>query len=166
MLKPKVLPAEIVDLLLPRLQDEHNAYYMYRSASNWCQNVGFFKAAKFFAAESADELLHAKKIEDYLTEWNVIPELPTVKQPILEFASLMDVIEKAYLIEYTLYEDYEDTSAKIMKLGDVCTFNFLLEFNSIQQKSVAEYSDKINMLDGVTGSKFEMLLLEKSLFKA
>lgn len=166
MLKPKVLPVEIVSLLLPRLQDEYNAHYMYRAASNWCQNVGFFKAAKFFATESADELNHAKKLENYLTEWNVIPVLPAISQPVLQFGSLKEVLEKAYSIEFALYEEYEDTSVRVMKLGDVCTFNFLLEFNAIQQKSVAEYSDKLNVLDGVPGTKFEMLMLEESLFEA
>lgn len=164
MLKPKVLPQEIVDLLLPRLKDEFNAYYLYRAASNWCKNVGFFKAAEFFAAESTDELAHAKMLENYLVDWNVTPELPTIGEPKLEFTSLIEVIESAYKIEYVLYEEYEDTSAKTLKLGDVCTFNFLAQFNDIQRKSVAEYSDKINMLEGVSGSKFELLLLEKKLF--
>jgi ferritin len=165
MLTPKTLPQEIVDLLLPRLKDEHDAAYLYRAASNWCQGAGYFKAAAFFAAESAEELTHAKKIEDYLTDWNVIPSLPTVEKPKLDFTSLGDVIETAYRTEYVLYEEYEDTSIKVFNTGDICTFNFLVQFNDFQRKAVAEYSDKLNVLEGVTGTKFEYLLLEKTLFK-
>lgn len=61
MIKPGKISNDIVQLLQKRLQDEYNAFYLYRSASNWCQNVGFFKAAAFFKAESEDELVHAKK---------------------------------------------------------------------------------------------------------
>ena len=164
MKTPKKLPEEIVDLLLPRLADEYTAHYQYNAIANWCQGVGYFKAAAFFKSESADELTHAHKIEQYLTDWNVIPELPTIKQPTLEFKTLGDVIQKGYDMEYALYEEYEDTSMKVFKEGDVCTFDFLQFFRGVQTASTAEYSDKINMLEGVSGGKFEMLMLEEKLF--
>lgn len=165
MTKPEKLPQNIVSLLLPRLQDEFNAAYFYRAASNWCKNVGYFKAAEFFAKESEDEFGHAKKIEDYLVDWNVTPALPTIPKPTLEFSNLGEVISKAYDMEYALYEEYEDTSMKIFKTGDLCVFDFLQQYRTGQKDAVAEYSDKLNVLEGVNlGSKFEMLMLEKKLF--
>jgi ferritin len=161
---PNKLEKNIVDLLVPRHLDELDAFYFYRAASNWCQGVGYFKAAEFFAAESADELVHAGKIEKYLVDWNISVPLPTIPKPRIEFSNLLEVIEEAYTIEYELYEKYEDTSMKVFQAQDPCTFDFLQEFRKIQTKSVAEYSDKLNMLEGVKGDKFEMLLLEKKLF--
>jgi len=162
---PVQLPEEVISLLLPRLSDEFKAYYFYRSASNWCKNVGFMKAAEFFAKESTDELAHAKKIEDYLIDWNVVPDLPVIEKPTLMFMGLTDIIGKAYDIEYALYEEYEDTSAKIFKIGDLCVFDFLQDYRVKQKEAVAEYSDMINKLLGVnTGSKFELLMLEENLF--
>lgn len=161
---PNKLDKDVVGLLLPRLKDEYNAFYFYRAASNWCQGVGYFKAAEFFAKESEDELGHAKKIEQYLVDWNVDPELPTVERPQIMFSGLMEVIENAYEIEYALYEDYEGTSMEMFK-KDLCVFDFLQEFRMLQKQSVAEYSDKLNMLEGVDGkSKFNLLLLEEKLF--
>lgn len=163
MKKPKTLPTETVDLLMPRLSDEFNASYFYRSAENWCKGNGFDIAAKFFANESADELTHAKKIEKYLVDWNVSFDLPPIPSPVFEFKSLLDLIEQAYGIEYKLYEDYEDTSMKLFK-NDLCAFDLLTEFRAIQVKSVAEYSDKLNMLEGVEPTKINLLLLEETLF--
>ena len=152
-------------MLMPRLNDEFHAAYTYRAASNWCQNVGFFKAAEFFAQESQDEFEHAKKIEKFLVDWNVSVELPTIEKPKINFNGLGEVIGLAYEMEYDLYAEYEDTSAKIFKTGDLCVFDFLQQFRTIQNQSVAEYSDKLNMLDGVNvADKFQMLLLEKKLF--
>lgn len=165
MKKPEKLSQPVINLLLPRLQDEFNAAYFYRSASNWCKNVGYFIAAEFFAKESEDEFGHAKKIENYLVDWNVTPALPTIPKPTLEFSSLEQVITMAYDMEYALYEEYEDTSMKIFKTGDLCVFDFLQQYRTGQKDAVAEYSDKLNMLEGTnTGSKFEMLMLEKKLF--
>lgn len=165
MKKPIKLPEEIVKLLLPRLKDELNAAYMYRAASNWCQGVGYFMAAEFFAKESLDEFEHAAGIEKYLVDWNVTPSLPRIDIPVLEFDDLVDVIDKSYAIEYDLYEEYEDTSVKVFEKGDLCTFDFLQHYRTIQRKSVAEYSDKINILEGVNPKdKMNLLLLEKKLF--
>lgn len=164
MEKPKKLPKKIVDFLMPRHADEMTAFYAYRAASNWCKGVGFNVAAAFFAKESEDELVHAKIIEQYLVDWNINPDLPVVKSPQEEFSSLADVIALAYKLEYDLYEAYEETSMDIFNAGDLCTFDFLQQFRLIQTKSVAEYSDMINLLEGVSGSKFEYLLLENQLF--
>jgi len=165
MLKPNKLDQAIVNLLLPRLKDELTAFYFYRAVSNWCKEVGYLKAGAFFHGESEDENGHAKGIENYLVDWNVIPNLPPLSVPELTFTSILDVIEKAYEIEYALYEAYEETSAEIFKLGDICTFDFLQTYRGIQTKSVAEYSDKLNILEGTnTDSKFEMLMLEETLF--
>lgn len=165
MKQPIKLPKEVVDLLTPRMADEFTAHYTYKAISNWCANVGFFKAAAFFQKESEDELAHAKKIEDFLVGWNVIPQLPAIAKPKLDYANLGEVIETAYNMEYELYEAYEETSAKVFKTGDLCVFDFLQEYRTIQSKSVAEYSDKINILQGCnTGDKFQMLMLEKKLF--
>jgi ferritin len=163
-MKPNKLDKAVVDLLLPRLNDEYKAFYMYRAASNWCKNVGYFVAAEFFANESKDELKHAKKIENYLVDWNITPELPMIDRPVLEYRSLVDVIKDAYTIEYDLYEAYETTSMEVFK-KDLCVFDFLQEFRMIQKESVAEYSDKLNMLEGVDGNKMNLLLIEHKLFQ-
>lgn len=165
MKTPEKLPIQVVNLLLPRLQDELNAFYFYRSATNWCKNVGYFKAAEFFAEESDTESKHAKAIEDYLVDWNVTPDLPNILKPTLEFRNLVDVITQAYDMEYKLYEAYEETSMRIFKIGDLCVFDFLQSYRVGQKEAVAEYSDKLNMLEGTNElSKFEMLMLEKKLF--
>lgn len=163
-MKPYSLDKGVVDLLAPRHLDEMDAFYFYRAASNWCQGVGYFKAAEFFATESQDELEHAGKIEKYLVDWNITVPLPSVPKPQVEFSGLLEILEEAYKIEYDLYEAYEETSKKLFNM-DLCTFDFLQQFRLIQTKSVAEYSDKLNLLEDVDGKdKFKLLLLEEKLF--
>lgn len=142
---PKKLPTDVSSLLFERLNDEYSAHYFYRQAANFCENAGYLKAAVFFEKESDDELEHAKGLQKYLTDWNVMPELDKVIAP-MTVTSLVDIIEKAYTIEYQLYEEYESTS-KIMLSKDLCTFVFLQKYMTIQRESVAEYSTFLNQLE-------------------
>ena len=164
-MKPTQLSKEVVSLLEPRLSDEFAASHFYNAASNWCYGAGFKLAGAHYAKEAADELTHAGMIQKFMVDWNVIPPLPAIAKPQLEFKSLVEVVEKAYAMEYKLYEEYEDTSAKVFKTGDLCAFDFLQPLRSIQTKSVAEISDILNALEGVTLNKFELLVLEETLFE-
>lgn len=52
MIATAPLPPESISLLIPRLSDEFKAFYFYRDAANWCANVGYAKAAQYFAEEA------------------------------------------------------------------------------------------------------------------
>lgn len=165
MITPKVLPSEIVNPLLLRLKDELTAFHFYKNARNWCANQGYEIASKYFENEYKDELSHAEVIENFLNDWNVYFDVPQIDKNPLKFKNLADVIEQAYKMEYALYTEYEDTSLKIFKLGDVCAFDMLKFHREVQTKSVAEYATMINKLTEVdVNNKCEMLLLEKILF--
>lgn len=164
-MKPHKLESNVVEMLLPRILDEYNAFYFYRSADNWLNETGYLFASQFFKAESADELEHAKGLEEYIVSWNVIPNLPNIEKPVLKFSGLVDVIEQAYEMEYALYEAYEKT-AKEMFPVDLCTFALMQTYLGFQLKAVAEYSDLLNQIDLIDkNDKLSVMLLEQRLFK-
>jgi ferritin len=166
MLKPVQLPKEVVSELTPRIGDEHKAFYFYKAAANWCFEKGYNKAGKFFQEESADELSHAEILEKFIRDWNVIPELDPIKAPSVEFEDLVDILEQAYEMEYKLYEDYEDSSKAVFKIGDLCAFDLLQQFRTIQKDSVALYSDYLNKLELIDPSnKLDLLYFENKFFK-
>lgn len=143
---PEKLSASISALLNQRISDEYTAHYFYRQAANYCENVGFLKAAEYFKSEAADELTHAEGLQKYLTDWNVQPGLAPVGAP-EKVNGLVDIIEKAYNMEYELYEAYEEISMDIFNKKDLCTFDFLQQYRGIQRMAVAEYSTFLNQLE-------------------
>lgn len=163
IMQPYKLIQESVQYITPRIGDEYKAMYFYRSAANWAKDNGFFKAAKYFDHESKEELEHSEILQNYLVDWNVLPDLPAISKP-ETFKSLYEIIQNAYKLEYELYEAYEDTSMKVFNLPDPCSFDFLQKFRKIQTESVAKYADMLNMLDGVDPTKFNLLLIEEKLF--
>ena len=163
IMKPKQLNSKISTLINSLITDEYHAHYQYQAASNWCQGAGFTKAAEFFKKESDDELEHARRIMQYLVDWNVTPELPVIVKPVLEFKSLIEAIEMGYQLEFDLLNKYQDITADIEEM-DTAAYEFLSQFLSIQTESVANYSDMLNVLEGVDPTKFNMLLIEPLLF--
>jgi ferritin len=139
----KILGSAVVALLNDRILDEYTAHFFYRNASNFCKGVGYNNAAVFFAAEAANELTHAELIQGYMVDWNITPTMPSVK-PNIQFAGLIDIVNKAYLLEFGLFEKYNETSMKVFVERDLSTFDFLQELREGQTKAVAEYSDLLN----------------------
>ena len=163
VLLPKTLTEEIIASLNDALTEEYTAHYFYRGAANWCQGVGYISAAAFFAKEAAAELEHAEKLQKYLVDWNCTPKLPAVKFS-GEFNSLIDVVNKAYAIEYGLGTKYMTWASQVFP-KHLMTFNFLQGFVDIQNESIAEMSDKLNAAQLVdVSNKLDLLHYEERYF--
>lgn len=162
-LKPAKLSNEILQMLNERIGDEYSAHYLYTAAYNWCRDKNYKNAAKFFDAEASAELEHAKKLQDFITQWNCLPIIPKVETE-FQFESLVDVINQAYKIEFDLYKKYESDSKKMMT-KDTAIFDFLGYFRQIQTDSVAEFSDLLNALELLNPENlFELLYFEQQYF--
>lgn len=160
---PNSLPEEIINMFNERLGDEYAAHYFYRNAANWCKNVNYKKAASFFEAEAESELEHAKGLQDYLTQWNIIPQIPQAPTT-QNFTSLVDIVNKAYGIEYALFEKYSENQKSLDSIHPA-TFNFIQKYVDLQNGSVAEYSDLLNAAVLVdTNDKFQTLYFEQTYF--
>lgn len=162
-MKPAKLSNEIVQMLSERIGDEYTAHYLYTAAYNWCMDKNYKKASQFFSGEAQAELEHAKKLQDFITQWNCIPTIPKVETE-FQFESLVDVINQAYKIEFDLYKKYEADSKKMLT-KDTAIFDFLSYFRQIQTDSVAEFSDLLNALELINvDSKLDILYFEETYF--
>jgi ferritin len=77
---------------------------------------------------------------------------------------LIDIINKAYTIEYELLEKYSDSLNQVLQ-SHPATFNFLQKYVDIQNGEVEEYSDFLNALELINiNNKFEILYFENTYF--
>jgi ferritin len=162
-MSPRTLDPTIVAGLEARLKDEYTAHLIYKNAANWCKNVNYKHAAAFFEAEAADELTHAQKLQDFLTQWNVLPQIPVCAVP-NTLTSLVDCINVSYEFEYALLQSYSDLQ-NAMDGPHPATFNFIQQFVDIQNESVGVFSDLLNglMLVDVT-NRLDLLVFEGEYF--
>ena len=160
---PKTLDGSIVSAMEARLKDEYTAHLIYKNAANCCKNVGYAKAAAFFEAEAADELTHAQKLQDYMIQWNVLPQIPVATVP-NTMKSLVDCINGAYTFEYNLLQSYSQIQLEVEGMHPA-TFNFIQEFVDIQNHSVGVFSDLLNAIVLVDyNNKLDLLMFEDKYF--
>ena len=160
---PKTLDASIVSALEARLKDEYTAHLIYKNAANWCKNVGYVKAGAFFEAEAADELTHAQKLQDYMIQWNILPQIPVATVP-NTMKSLIDCVNTSYTFEYGLLQSYSQVQMEVDCVHS-STFNFVQEFVDIQNHSVGVFSDLLNALMLVDyNNKLDLLMFEDKYF--
>jgi ferritin len=89
--------------------------------------------------------------------------MPTVK-PNITFTDLIDIVNKAYALEYGLFESYNEDS-KALFTSDITTFDFMTTYRTRQTESVIEYSDLLNAAELVDiNNKFEVLYYEQTYF--
>jgi ferritin len=158
------LSSKTIKMLTDRIKDEYTAHYFYRAATNWCRDKNYKKAAEFFSNEADDELTHAKKIQEYMTDFNIIPQIP--QAPIdHKFDGLIEIVHGAYKMELGLMKAYNKDSQELFS-EDITTFDFLTEFREIQKGAVVEYNDLINGSELVdTKDKFQVLYFEQTYFQ-
>ena len=163
LVTPVSLTDDIVSIFNERIGDEYTAHYFYRNAANWCRNANYKKATAFFDGEASSELEHAQGLQDYLTQWNLMPNIPQVPT-VQNFESLVDIINKAYELEFNLLEKYSENQKELVDLHPA-TFNFIQKYVDIQNGEVEEYSDFLNALELVNvENKFEILYFENTYF--
>lgn len=163
IINPKKLPDAVSKVLNERIGDEYTAYFFYRNAANWCKNVNYKKAAAFFESEAAGELEHSKGLQDYLTQWNLYPNIPAAPTS-HNFNSLVDIINQAYELEYNLLQKYSDDQKALVNLHPA-TFNFIMKYVDIQNGEVEEYSDLLNALQLVDiDNRLDVLYFENTYF--
>ena len=157
------LSSKVVKILNDRIKDEYTAHYYYRAASNWCQDMNYKKAAEFFKAEAEDELGHAQKIEEYMVDFNIQPDIqqaPTKHS----FDNLIDIVHGAYKMELALMKEYNKDSQSLFN-DDITTFDFLTKYRKIQKDAVIEYNDLVNATNLVDKKdKFQVLYFEQTYF--
>ena len=157
------LDSKTIQILTDRIKDEYIAHYYYRAAANWCQDKNYKKAFDFFVAEADDELVHAKGLQEYMADFNIIAQIPQAPTS-HSFDSLVDIIYGAYAVELALMKEYNKNSQELFA-SDITTFDFLKKYRKFQKDAVVEYNDFINAIDLIDKTdKFQMLYFEQTYF--
>jgi ferritin len=144
MIKFQSLTTQEVGIIMPRMTDELNARYFYESAWAWCRLNGYMKAAKWFKKQAKDESGHYKMLVKILVDWNVPVILPAIAAPIFDFGSLLDILEKAYIIEYDLGFKYNADAITMFPINQMLYRKLFITFIHIQKN---ETEDRKRMLE-------------------
>jgi ferritin len=104
------------------------------------QNNGYFRAANYFSDEAKEERSHASMHIEYLLGRGYEAKLPKIVAPDLELEDLKGAIKYGFELESEVTDKYVKITRKMLDI-DLITYNFLLQFLTIQMDAIAKYSD-------------------------
>lgn len=107
-----MLSAAMQSALNDQIQAELSSAYLYLSMSAWCEVSNLRGFAAWMRRQSREEVSHAMKLFDYITDQNGRVKLKAVEQPPTEFNSAVEIWQKTLEHEKTV-------TAQIHKLCDL-----------------------------------------------
>jgi len=87
---PKVLEA-----INRQIAAEFGASFSYLAMAGWCEHHKFMGAGRWLRLQSAEEHGHAMRLFDFVLARNHVVRISAMSEPKAEFASIVEVFEKA-----------------------------------------------------------------------
>lgn len=154
---------EFVPTILERLKNEYEAHFFYRNFSNWARLVGYKYAHEYYNNEAKDELVHARILQDFLSDHNVSFLIPNIEVS-EKFDGLIDGINKQFEIESALGLKYNKNAIQAMTKSTT-VYRLFSKMEKIQEISVIKVLDFINKSKLYDSNKTSIKLFEKEVFK-
>lgn len=137
--------------------------YLYHNLSAWCQNYGYFGAAKKFNAEAVEEIKHYQDVVDFINQRGGMVTAQPISMPVLTTLNLSDCIESAYEQEVLTENAYKELGSMALAVSDHVTYQFVHEVLEHQAESVGEYGDLMARLKVTNQEASAILLIDQEL---
>lgn len=107
---------------------EFESAYLYLDMANCLEDRNFNGMAHWFRIQADEEKRHALKINDYLLERNIVPELGEIAAPRHQWSDEVALLEEAFNHECLVSNMIYDLVAQAMEDKDFATASFLQWF--------------------------------------
>jgi len=132
-----MLTKKIEKALNEQIALEGYASFLYLAMASWCDQEGYEGSIEFMMRQSEEEMVHMKKIYNYILEMDGKAIVPGFKQPPANFKSLPAMFKKVYEHEKKVTHSINDLVALSNKENDHTTFNFLQWYVEEQREEEA-----------------------------
>jgi len=127
---------KIEELINQRILEEEKSSRLYLAMSKYLNFSGYFGASKLWKKYADEEMEHASWAYDYLEKLNILPTVPTLPAPIMEFDGLCDICSKSLDHEISITESCND-------LAKVATIEFDFMTLELAQRYLKEQSEEV-----------------------
>ncbi|MBR4126221.1 MAG: ferritin [Alphaproteobacteria bacterium] len=107
---------------------EFESAYLYLDMANCLEDRNFSGMARWFRLQADEEKRHALKINDYMLERGLVPELGEITAPRHQWSDEVALLEEAYHHECHVSNMIYDLVAQAMEDKDFASVSFLQWF--------------------------------------
>ncbi|MCA9260572.1 MAG: ferritin [Planctomycetales bacterium] len=132
-----------------QINNELYSSYSYLSMAAWCEHQQFTGCAHWLRLQSQEEYSHAMKLYDFLLMRNARVVLQPIAQPESDFASVVEVFEKALAQEQTVTNQIDslyELAFKEKAFAALVELEWFITEQVEEEKSAREVVHKFNMV--------------------
>lgn len=130
---------------------EVSAAIVYRQLAIEMEVIDLPGISRWFHAQSDEELVHAQKFMDHMTDRDSHPKIETIEAPNLTIDSVLDAFKAALAHEQKVSESIRNLYRLAQEEGDIDSIPLLNWFISEQleeEASVSEIIGRVTLLNG------------------
>lgn len=142
----KNISQKLIELMNYRIEQEEASSRLYKGMAVWLDFKGFSGAAKLFNKYADEETKHAGWAYQYLLDLDVMPIVPAIEKPLVEFAGLVDIINKTYEHEQKVTEQCQALADAAFKAGDYMTLHLAQHYLDEQIEELAKSNYWVNRI--------------------
>ena len=141
------MPVEksVIEALNVHMGREFEAHLQYLSVSSWFDGEGLPELTKFFAAQAAEEHVHAMKFLTYVQDVGGPVVIPALAAPKASFESAEEAVAGALDWEITITGHIHAAMDLAIAKGDHATQAFLLWFVTEQVEEIATMGELLQV---------------------
>jgi len=147
----KEISGKLRNGLNDQITAEFESAYLYLDMANYLESQNFEGMAHWFRLQAKEEKRHALKINDFLMERNVVPDLGKIKPTENKWRDATAVLDEAHRHECMVSNMIYDLVAQAMDDKDFASLSFLQWFVDEQVEEEAQSSELLNkarLIDG------------------
>ncbi len=142
-----MLDKKIISALNKRIASEEFSSRLYLYMSLWFQVKGYANLADLYKKYASEEMNHADWAIEYLTNYDVIPELKSLTSPVIEFTSCKDVLEQTLAHELQITKECEDLYKIATEVGKPSLQQLALTYCKEQDEEISKSLDLLDHLE-------------------
>lgn len=158
-----MISEKISSLINEQIAKEQYAAQYYLSMSAWFYAQDLDGIANYFRVQSKEELMHADKMFDFLTDVGANIVIGEVQKPPHEFADALDIFDKALAHEKIVTKSIFNIVKAANDEGDFATTSFLQWFINEQVEEEANASQLLAKIKMVKDNPSALYLFDQEL---
>ena len=111
----KKISGKLIGGLNRQITAEFESAYLYLAMASYLQSQSLNGMAHWFRVQADEEKRHALKINDFMVERNITPELGEIKAPSKQWQGVMSLFDEAYQHECRVSDMIYDLVAQAWK---------------------------------------------------
>jgi len=154
---------KIEDLINFRIVEEEKSSRLYLAMSKWLDFHGYSGAAKLWKKYSDEEMNHVNWAYAYLQDLDILPTVPALEQPQVEFKSLPNICELSNTHELLVTKQCNELAKTALNEGDFMTMQLAQKYLTEQTEEIGKTTYWLDRLEAFGDSPEALRLLDNEM---